>query len=89
MDPAARLPAVRDSVMTAHQTVRRRRYSPWVVSWAATATRKAGSHRFTSLAAALDYARGPRIAARNPLVEHVDRAAWRTAYDVTTGKAVA
>lgn len=62
----------------AHQTVRRRRYKPYVVSWAPTATRKGGSARFATKGEALAYVAGPRIAARRPTVEHVDRAGWRT-----------
>jgi hypothetical protein len=73
----------------AHQTVRRRRYSPWVVSWPATPHRKGGARRFHTLDEALEYARGPRVTARQPAVEHVDRAGWRTPYDVSTGERVA
>lgn len=71
--------------MTAHQTVRRRRYSPWVVTWMATATRKGGSRRFPTKEEALAYLAGPRVAVRAAVLEHVDRAGWRTPIDIEAG----
>jgi len=71
--------------MTAHQTVRRRRYSPWVVTWVATATRRGGSRRFATKEDALAYLAGPRVTVRAPTLEYVDRGGWRELRDTVTG----
>lgn len=68
----------------ARQTVRRRRYHGYIVTWAATGTRKGGERRFATEAEALTYLAGPRIAARAAVLEYEDRAGWRDRIELPT-----